>query len=84
MNGLNKSSRASERYAARGARAPPAETRAPSPSISSHERHEDRKDSNSLHTLLLLCIERAPVHICSAAFPVSKAERQTHNAASKF
>ena len=73
MNGLNKSSRASERYAAR----------APSP-ISSHERHEDRKDSNSLHTLLLLCIERAPVHICSAAFPVSKAERQTHNAASKF
>lgn len=82
MNGLNKSSRASERYAAR-ARRPPAETRAPSP-ISSHERHEDRKDSNSLHTLLLLCIERAPVHICSAAFPVSKAERQTHNAASKF
>ena len=79
MNGLNKSSRASERYAAR---AP--ETRAPSPSISSHERHEDRKDSNSLHTLLLLCIERAPVHICSAAFPVSKAERQTHNSASKF
>ena len=78
MNGLNKSSRASERYAAR---AP--ETRAPSP-ISSHERHEDRKDSNSLHKLLLLCIERAPVHICSAAFPVSKAERQTHNAASKF
>ena len=74
MNGLNKSSRASERYA---------ETRAPSP-ISSHERHEDRKDSNSLHTLLLLCIERAPVHICSAAFPVSKAERQTHNSASKF